>query len=678
MTPEEWRRLEDLFERAGAVPPDARAAFLAEACPDDPALRSKVLSLLSVPTDASGALESVVSRSVEALAAETSSGQRVGPWRIVEPVGHGGMGLVYLAERADDEFAQRVALKLIRMPLATPELLSRFRSERQILANLNHPHIASLLDGGTSDGGVPYVAMEYVDGRALDRYCDEERLSIRDRLDLFLAVCDAVSHAHRNLIVHRDLKPGNILVTGDGTPKLLDFGIAKLLDPGDSTPSETQTGMLLMTPAYASPEQVRGEPVTTASDVYSLGIILYELLTGRRPYDVSTTDPVEVVRVVCDTMPNRPSSAAVTADAEPSTSPEERSRLRRTAPDRLHKQLSGDLDNIALMALRKEPERRYGSVEALAQDVRKYLRGLPVLAGPDTWRYRVSKFITRNRAAVSGTAAALLLVTALVSFYTVRLATERDRARLEAAKADQVASFLQGIFEVADPNRTQGENVSARELLDRGAGRIGAELADQPEVQATMLGVIGGVYMSLGLWDQALALRDSALTMTRALYGASSLETAHAMNGVASALTLSGRYPEADTLYRRSLDLMRRHLGDSDPEIAVTVMGLADIQQELGAFQQADSLYTEALRIRELHFAPESMAIAEVLDATAAVKKSQGDYSGAEALLRPPTPRQERRGRTAVPNLAGHLRTSLGRRPSLHGHGLTQSRHRVA
>src|SRR5215470_5019015 len=401
-----WPLVKDVFQAALDRPPEERAAFLDSACAGDDALRREVESLLVAQREAGAFL----SRPAALPAPPELEGRRVGPYRVLGPIGRGGMGVVYRAVRDDDVFRKTVALKVVAGG-ASAEHLRRLAHERQILGRLQHPNIATILDGGTTDEGQPYLVMEYVEGEAIDAYCAARGLGTRERLEMFRTVCSAVQYAHQNLVVHRDLKPQNVLVTPDGQPKLLDFGIAKLLAAGVD-PDETPTATLLpmMTPEYASPEQVRGEAVTTASDVYSLGVVLYELLTGARPYSVRTGSLQEIVRVVCDTQPAVPSAAAPQAHG-----------------------VRGDLDTIVLKALRKEPARRYASAQELADDLRRYLEGRPVLARKDTVGYRVGKFVGRHRV---GVAAAALVAASLVGglVTTLRQARIAEANRLRAER----------------------------------------------------------------------------------------------------------------------------------------------------------------------------------------------------------------------------------------------------
>ena len=439
---------------------------------------------------------------------EPPPGTPVGRYRIVRELGRGGMSVVYLAERADGQFQQEVALKLLQSGLATSHIARRFDRERQILAQARHPGVSRLLDGGTGPGGRPYLVMEYVDGRPIDRYCDEERLGVVERLRLFLQVARAVEDAHRNLVVHRDIKPSNILVTADGHAKLLDFGIAKLLDPAATSGDAPVSGsaMRLMTPAYASPEQVRGLPVTTASDIYQLGVLLYLLLAGRFPYDLGDGDPATRMKAIVQQPPVRPSVAAASqvcpegCGAPPGQKPptaDDIARARGTTPARLRRALSGDLDAVILKALCKEPEQRYGSVTQIISDLERHLEGRTITARTDTWTYRTGKLMRRHSTAFGMASVAAVLGLALGLVYTGDLVQERDRARQEA-------EFLRELFN----QPAQSRPLSTRELLDRGVARVDLELAGQPELQADLLDALADMYRDLGLRSEAQALVD--------------------------------------------------------------------------------------------------------------------------------------------------------------------------
>jgi non-specific serine/threonine protein kinase/serine/threonine-protein kinase len=479
MTPERWRQIKELLGPALDLDPAKQTEYLDQACGNDRSLRMELERLLAAERDASPEFLNAPALPAEFMVdlpqrVESWIGRRLGSYEIVEELGFGGMGEVYRAVRADDEFRKQVAVKLVRSGQDSSFILNRFRNERQILASLDHPNIARLLDGGTTEEGVPYFVMELVEGRRIDEFCDAHNLKINERLELFLPICSAVQYAHQRLIVHRDIKPGNILVTADGVPKLLDFGIAKILESNELEiqPEQTIGVFRLLTPEYASPEQVRSEPVTTASDVYSLGVVLYELLTCRTPYRVATRTPHEISVAVCETEPEKPSSAVrrqlsppnVSDSAGPST--KETSPANHGALEKLSKSLRGDLDNIILMALRKEPLRRYASVEQFAGDIRRYLTKLPVLARKDTASYRASKFISRNKAGVASAAlVTVALLTALgVTLREARIArSERVRAERRFSDVRKLANSL--MFEIHDSIKDLPGSTPSRKLL---------------------------------------------------------------------------------------------------------------------------------------------------------------------------------------------------------------------
>ncbi len=630
MSADYWNKAQALFEAALDLDEAERAPFIDNACKGDDALRRDVLSLLEADAGAHSLLDGVALEAVDLEDAFSFEGQQVGPYRLLRRIGQGGMGAVYLAERVDGQFEQRVALKLIKRGMDSEQILRRFQSERQILARLEHPNIARLLDGGLTDDGRPYFAMEYVEGEPIDQYCDARRLRIDERLELFVTVCKAVLHAHARLVVHRDLKPENILVAEDeaGRPvvKLLDFGIAKLLEDEDE--GLTRTGMAVMTPAYASPEQVRGEVVSTSTDIYSLGVVLYELLTGLRPYEVTSGSPAAAQAIVT-AEPERPSTAVSKA----TSADESLSQLRGMQPERLRRRLSGDLDVICLKALRKEPERRYGSVEALEDDLHRHLTGLPVAARADTLGYRMQKFVARHRLGVGATAAGFALIATLVTFYTVQLQQERDRAQREAEKTEQVASFLRSIFEVSDPSVSKGETVTARELLDEGARRA-EELTGQPTVQAQMLHVIGTVYHSLGLFDAALPFLERALAIRSDLYVANHPDVAASKLGLARVHEARGDYEAAERLLHDILSIRGRVISEEDLGRAEVLDDLGWIRYRKGDYEGAQAAYEKSLARRREFGSSDKPAEAQSLNNLAKVQHALGDYETAEALYR--------------------------------------------
>ena len=604
-------RLDRLFRAALLHPPDERRAFLDAAC-DDAALRDEVLSLLAADTEA--AEGAFLAQPATGLLGDLSASQpppvdllvgaTVGPYRVLRPLGEGGMGAVYLAVR-ETPFLRHVALKVIRGSTPAPEVLRRFEQERQILASLDHPGIARLLDGGVTDDGIPYFAMEFVEGRPITTHCDEHRLDIDARLSLFRCVCDAVHAAHQTLVLHRDLKPSNILVTPTGDVKLLDFGIAKLLNPNLSPAAMpvTRTALRLMTPEYASPEQVRGDGLTTASDVYGLGVLLYELLTGHRPHRLTRGSADEIVRAVVETEPERPSTAVARDEtiARPDGTTETVSaasvgEARDATPDRLRRRLRGDLDAIVLKALRKEPRQRYPSAEALAQDIERVQTGQPVLAHQGSRAYRVGKFIRRHRTETALVAVVLTGIVGVALFSSAqarRLEVERDRAQTEAAKAEQVSAFLVSLFEQADPMATGGDTLTASQMLAAGAARVSAELEGQPEVEAAVLHTIALAYRSLARDDRARPLLERSVALRRAALGADHPATLEALYDLGTLYETAGDADAAGTAFEEVLARRRARLGDTHPELILPLYHLGLTRHIAGQPDAADSLFTE-------------------------------------------------------------------------------------
>jgi non-specific serine/threonine protein kinase/serine/threonine-protein kinase len=588
-----YQQLKELFQSALEQTPAERAAFLAQACPNDAELRREVESLLAHHDEAEGFLEAVPAPlQASLLAADKatllSPGRRLGPYEILREIGRGGMGVVYLAARADEQFVKQVAIKLIH----TPErhlFLQRFRQERQILAQLNHPNIAQMLDAGTTEEGWSYFVMEYIEGLPIDKYCAEHNLALAERLQLFRQVCAAVSYAHQNLVVHRDLKPSNILITPSvdgkaGTPKLLDFGIAKLLPPtGVEDGQPTATGMHLLTPDYASPEHINHRPITTASDIYSLGVLLYELLSGQRPYRVMRLPPHEMARVISEQEPARPSAAALQTPKETrgtmNTKPLDEGTARGPG-ERTHRSsfivppaaLRGDLDNIVLMALRKEPERRYASVEQFAEDVRRYLEGLPVLARTPTLGYRASKFIRRHKVGVTTTALiALSLVAGVITTVWQARVARLERARAEQRFNDVRKLANSFLFEFHDGIEKLPGATPMRELVVKRAleylDSLAREASNDAELQSELatayerVGNIQGNPNSANLGDPAGALLSyqKALTLREALADAASQQTqldlARSHDRVATMLRFEHRTAEALEHLKQALAL---------------------------------------------------------------------------------------------------------------------------
>jgi serine/threonine-protein kinase len=631
MDTEHWSRIRRIFDEVYELPASERGSFLDGAC-TDPGVRHEIESLLAEEHHVHRLVDHTALDATGLIDALTRVGQQIGPYRLVRQLGVGGMGEVYLAERADGEFERQVALKLVRSGLASSHLLTRLRSERQILARLQHPNIARLLDGGLTEAGQPYLVMEYVDGRPIDEFADARSLSLDARLDLFAQVCDAVAHAHARLVIHRDLKPSNILVTDDGRVTLLDFGIAKMLTQDDDE-TLTRTGARVMSPAYASPEQVRGGPLSTATDIYSLGVVLYELMAGGRPYAVDSRDPVEVARVISHVEPARP-SAVIAASRDDGRTSEAISRARGTDPARLRRRLAGDLDVICLKALRKEPDRRYRTADELGEDVRRHRAGEPIRARADSMTYRVGRLARRHRWSVATSASVVVLVASLVVFYTQRLRLERDRAGVEAQKAREVATFLRGIFEVADPSVSKGETITARTLLDEGARRIETRLAGEPDVQSEMMGVIGNVYLSLGLANDAAQMHERALALRRATSGPRDSTVATSLTALAAARRQQGAFVAADSLYRDGLALRQAIFPPNHPDVLASLAGVATVRHAQGDEVQAESLYTMVLAGQRARSDATPAELARALYDIGSVKHMDGRFDAAEAHFR--------------------------------------------
>ncbi|MGH9849481.1 MAG: tetratricopeptide repeat protein [Blastocatellia bacterium] len=624
MNPEHWQRIEALFGAVVDRPAAERDTYLTRVCNGDEELRLEVLSLLARDTSEDLIRDPIagVALSFTARPKDDLTGERIGPYRVTRLVGRGGMGAVYEAERDDEQFRQQVAIKVIKRGMDTDFARDRFLRERQILASLDHPHIARLLDGGATPDGLPYFVMEFVAGEPITDYCRRHRLSVNEKLKLFRKVCSAVQHAHCKLVIHRDLKPSNILITEDGAtrlPKLLDFGIAKLLSPdGSQAHTRTETGLRLMTPDYASPEQARGQAVATTTDVYSLGVVLYELLTERRPHEFKTYSPAEIERALCDTEIEEPSKVA--------------GRMTG-AGARLSRAFAGDLDNIVLTAMRKEPERRYQSVEHFSEDIQRYLAGMPVLARKDTFGYRSGKFVRRHKAGVAILALLLILVVAM-TVQAARIARERDRANQEAATAQAVTQSLMALFEVADPGKARGNVITARELLDQGAEKVVRELKHQPAVQAKLLDTIGQLYQSIGLYDREQPLLEEALRLRRQRLGNEHAEVAASLSHLGEVARLKGEYARSEPLLREALIMRRKLLGAEHKDVAESLDNLGALLADRGNFNEAEGLIREALALRRKLFGAEHSDVANSLNSLGRLMSNTGKFQEAEALCR--------------------------------------------
>lgn len=643
MDPERWAEVKKLFNEALGRDAKQRAEFLDEACGHDKALRDEIASLLEShePTSRTRLIDTLPdaadARAVDL--AEGITGQRLGPYQIMREIGRGGMATVYLATRADDQFRKRVAIKIVNSAPGGKEIVQRFRHERQTLAALDHPNIVRLLDGGSTEQGLPYLVMEYVEGVSIDEYCDSRRLAISERLQLFRIVCAAVQYAHQNLVIHRDLKPGNILVTSDGVTKLLDFGIAKLLNPelGGQSLLLTRASVRLLTPQYASPEQIRGEALTTTTDIYSLGVVLYELLTGHQPYRLRSHTPLEIERAICEQEPEKPSTIVTRMESTPTAdqsgaktlTPELVSLTREGKPERLRRRLSGDLDNIVLMALRKEPARRYASVEQFSADIQHHLEGRPVNARPATLLYRSSKFIRRNRTAVAAAAAILLaLIAGLVVASWEAHVAQTERARAEKRFQDVRTLATSMLFEPYNAIEKLPGSTPARELLVRRAleyvNGLAEEARGDPSLQLELADAyarIGDIqwnryYANLGDERGALENQQKALRIREEVAAikprnsAAQAAVARSCLAVGDLLVASGNLRAGLDYYRRALGIRERLVAADESnrrtraEVAVAHQRIGDAlgnpkMPNIGDFQGALDHYRKMQTIFE-------------------------------------------------------------------------------
>ncbi len=561
------------------------------------------------------------------------AGDRIGQYRVLRTLGVGGMGEVFLAERADAEFEQLVAIKVVYGGSVARAVQSRLKIERQILAQLDHPNIAHLLDGGSLPDGTAYLVMEYIDGLPIDVFCDSHCLDVAARLELFQSVCAAVHYAHQNLIVHRDLKPSNILVTAAGVPKLLDFGIAKLLDErqaGHHTLAVTHADIRLMTPDHASPEQVRGQAITTSSDVYVLGVLLYKLLTGTSPFVIPTMRLTDIERAICEKDPPLPSHAVDTDDTAETRGIVE---ARSTTAKRLRRALGGDLDNIVLMAMRKEPERRYGSSQQMADDIQRYLDGKPVIAHRDTLSYRTAKFVRRHWFTVTAAAGVVFLILAFAMttyMQSLRIAAERDRvaeqratAERERARAEEVSGFLVNLFKLSDPQENRGNQITARELLDSGTKRLRAGLQNQPETRAALLGTVGAVYNSLGQYKEAQPILAESLALQTQASDKSYIET---LLELGRARIGAGDLSGAEAPLQKALHLSQGNFGAASQESGRALWSLGELRYEQDRFLDAKELYNRGLNILENTGAP-ATDVSALLDDLAKVYADEQQWS---------------------------------------------------
>lgn len=640
MAKNNWPQVKEIIAAALEVGDGEREAFLNEQCAGDPELRAEVDSLLSAHEELDGFIEQPVFKVDSVFVDEPDrSGRRFGNYQIVRQIGAGGMGAVFLAERIDGEFEQRVAVKIIRQALAETELINRFKRERQILASLNHPSIARLLDGGVANDGTPFLVMEFVEGEAITKSAEQNKLNLEARLRLFLEVCAAVAYAHRNLVIHRDLKPNNIFVDREGQAKLLDFGLAKLTEPNanDSGSSDrldseefTQTAFRALTPAYASPEQIKGSAITTASDIYSLGVVLYELLTGCRPFHFEGKSLEEVIRAVTVAEPPLPSSVSGGKSSQPNA------------------KLRGDLDNIILMALRKEPERRYRSVEKFADDIDRYLKGLPVAARKNSPRYRAGKFVKRNKFAVA--AAALIILSLVGGIFAT--SWQARQAKREKVKAEKISAFLEQTLRysnaVQSSLKKNGPEATVSEAVDEAARRLdGGEFDDTPEVKAELERTIASIYFTQSKFPLARKHLEQNMLLLDALYGQQ--DPRFISSGVlrAGLLFAQGELAQAEQTYRRFFPLLRQEYRRGN----ITVVTLAEaannfayLRRTQGDSKEAEMLFRETLEYFPLLPRDALDSVATTRSTLASTLSDQGRFDEAVETARVAVDEYRQRG----------------------------------
>lgn len=617
-----WQKINSIVNEALSLDRKERVGFISSICGNDQRLYREVTDLLTSIDESENLWDELFesnhilmndlpeSHTSEYSTDISESLKKIGPYHLIRRIGRGGMGDVWLAERDDGQFDQQVAIKIVRPDIGQQENYQRFQQERQIMASLNHPNIARLLDGGISNTGHPYLVLEYVKGVSITEYCTSLNGSLERRLELFALVCKAIQYAHRNLIVHRDLKPDNILVTKDGTLKVLDFGIAKLLDSEltSRTLIETRTGLRMMSLNYATPEQISMEPITTATDVYALGLLLYELLTDARPFDLHKKKLSEAEQIIRKQDPVKPS------------------RL----DTRWKKELKGDLDAIILKALRKEPEQRYESAGHMMDDIHRYEKNLPVCARNDTFRYRASKFIKRYSVIIFSVVTILLIATAFGFYHTWQMTKERNIAKTEAEKAQQITDFLIDVFEYSNPTIKNPHEITAREILDHGADFIRNSLTDQPEIQAEMMNAIGRIYTNLGLYNEAKPMLFEAMEINKEF--SSEQELAFTLRNLGDLYSNLGFY-DSSAIYLQDA-ITRLQANENNTELAGSIESLGWVLYTMGNYEKADSLLTKAMSIQQELHGEKSIEVAQNMQLRAWVQHDLGHYDIAENLFR--------------------------------------------
>ena len=629
ISPERWREISPYLDHVLSLSEGERAAWI-DSLRTQHADTAALLEDLLKEHRALDQEHFLEQSPVSPLLESSLAGQTVGAYKLISPIGQGGMGTVWLAERSDGRFDRRVAIKFVNFAVAA-QGAERFQREGRILARIAHPHIAELIDAGVMASGQAYLVLEYVEGKAVDEYCGHHKLDLDARIKLFLDVLDAVAHAHANLVVHRDIKPSNVMVSTAGEVKLLDFGIAKLLadetDPAGAT-MLTVAGGAGLTPLFAAPEQVSGGAITTATDVYALGVLLYLLLTGRHPAGPGPHSPADLVKAITETVPPRASDAVVSSGESEEVGPA--ASNRSATPDKLRRMLRGDLDTIVAKALKKNPEERYSSVIAFADDLRRYLNHEPIKARPDTLGYRAAKFARRNRAGVVVAAVLLLFLAGFAAVQRLelrRITRERDRA-------NRITEFMTNMFKGSDPSKARGNTITAREILDKASKDIDTGLINDPELQAQMMDVMGNVYDDLGLYPTAESLLTRAFNIRRNLLGAEHSDTLESECGLGWVLQEEGHYAQAEKLLRQALNGERRTLGSESPATLESLSHLAATLNVEKRFTEAEKLHRDAFDIEQRVLGPDNSRTLSEANNLAADLDGEGRYAEAERLQR--------------------------------------------
>jgi serine/threonine-protein kinase len=677
----DWSIIEKIVDQALEVPFEKREQFIRDKCGNDSHLRQKILSYLnsiqqstSFFSKADKALSTVINTSASSRSAFTSKliGSVIDKYEIVDLISHGGMGTVFLAQRVDGVYEQTVALKIVRHGMETPENICRFEKEREILAGLNHPNIARLIDGGVTDFGLPYLVMEYVDGTPIDEYCENNKLTISQRIELVISLCNAVQFAHNNLVIHRDLKPANILIDKNGHVKILDFGIAKLVEDRIDFEDESEvTSTHAVTPAYAAPEQITGNSVTTSTDTYSMGVLLYKLLVGVTPFNLNDVSPFSGREKIVNQEPLKPSLKFSQLTTEQRN---KFSKSRLVSASKLFKILKVDLDAILLKSLRKEACKRYQTIDNLVEDLKRYLSNKPVFAHQGSFSYRTKKLVRRNYKQIFVAAAIILLSVTFAIFHSNRITEEKNIAQYEAMKTAEISSLLFDLFEANTPDQSLGETVTAQELLERGLNRA-EKLVNQPELQAQMFGVIGKVYLKIGNVSKSKSLIDKSVDIYTRVYGKEHPETALAIasqalvqssignysdaemlydyalgvledhsgaylnkytdsiNEQGYVLRRQGKYEEAEEVFRKNYNLLKDQHGELNPKVVAALNGVGVTQFNRGYYERAENIFREVLEKRIQIYGDTHPDIAESKNSLGALLMNLGQFKEAEKLF---------------------------------------------